>query len=36
MITFVAIGLAFGLNQVYPFVYEEKSLEEFIPIAKFN
>ena len=36
MITFVAVGLAFGLNQVYPFIYEDKSLHEFIPISNFN
>lgn len=36
MIAFVAVGLAFGLNQVYPFIYENKSLHEFIPISKFN
>jgi hypothetical protein len=33
LISFVALGIAFGLNQVYPFIYEDNSVAETIPIS---
>jgi hypothetical protein len=34
LISFVALGLAFGLNQVYPIIYDEGSQNEFVPNSK--
>ena len=36
LISFVALGLAFGLNQVYPFIFEQGPQDESIPISKLN
>jgi len=36
LITFVALGLSFGLNQVYPFIFEQSPPDETIPISKLN
>lgn len=33
LISFVALGIAFGLNKVYPFIYEDNSVAETIPIS---